>query len=303
MKKRIVVIGSSNTDMVVKSQRLPHAGETVIGGVFQIFPGGKGANQAVSAARAGGDVTFIAALGRDALGDQASANFSREGIDISLIKRVEGAASGVALILVNEAGENIISVAPGANLCLAPTDLDSVDFTNYGFAVFQLEIPVETVARGLELARKAGCVTVLNPAPAHPLPPRMFHNIDCFTPNQHEIAMYADGTEDAGKTIETQARALLSLGCRRVIVTRGAEGVVIVDKDGAQRVAAPQVKAVDTVGAGDCFTGCFVASLSAGSATPDAARYACHGAALSVQKPGAQTSFPADDKIRAFMNR
>lgn len=295
----IVVVGSSNTDMVVHCSHLPTAGETVIGGEFKVFAGGKGANQAVAAARAGGQVTFVAALGSDSFGDRAIDGFVREGIDVRLVKRVANTASGVALIMVGEGGENLIAVAPGANSRLEPEDMDRVPFRDFGFALFQLEIPLETVRRGLELVRKVGCTTILNPAPARVLPDEILALCDYLTPNRGELELLA-GLPDPHATIEIQASMLLERGVRTLIVTCGAEGVAVVTSDRTFEVSAPRVRAVDTVGAGDCFNGALAVGLSAGMDVATAAGFACRAAALSVQTHGAQNSFPDKSQIRDF---
>lgn len=296
---RILVVGSSNTDMVVRCGHLPTPGETVIGGEFKVFAGGKGANQAVAAARAGGHVTFVAAVGTDTLGDQAIDGFTREGIDVSLVKRTDAAASGVALIMVGQVGENLIAVAPGANSCLQPEDMDRIPFHDFGYALFQLEIPLDTVQRGLDMARKAGCTTILNPAPACALPDEILALCDYLTPNRGELQLLA-GLPDPHASIDMQASALIERGVRQLLVTCGADGVVVVSPDRTFEVSSPRVNAVDTVGAGDCFNGAVAVALSEGMDVPAAAGFACRAAALSVQKEGAQSSFPDRAQIREF---
>ena len=191
MSEAILVIGSSNTDMVIQSDRIPSVGETVVGGEFKVFSGGKGANQAVAAARAGGKVTFLGAVGKDSFGREALKGLSKEGIDISMVKKVHGVASGVALIMVDRSGENLITVAPGANAYLEPDDLDRVDFSHYGFVVLQLEIPLKTVVAAIERASSTGCIVILNPAPAVQLPEKVLRLVDFLVPNRRELEILA----------------------------------------------------------------------------------------------------------------
>ena len=298
MNPRILVIGSANTDMVIKAERLPSPGESIIGERFEIFAGGKGANQAVAASRAGGSVTFLGAVGQDAFGEQTAANLARDAIDTSLLKAVPGVASGVALIIVGKEGENLIAVAPGANLHLTPQDLERVDFSRYGTILLQLEIPLDTVEAAIVRAQAAGCRVILNPAPSVRVPEGLLNGIDILVPNRGELALLS------GQPVETEADLLSAArglhqhqGVRWVIVTLGAMGALWFDGAATHRQAGLRVAAVDTVGAGDCFIGALAAALGQGRAMPEALSFASAAAALSVQKPGAQPSFPTEPEI------
>jgi ribokinase len=297
MKNKVIVIGSSNTDMVIKSQNLPEKGETVMGGVFEIFAGGKGANQAVAIARSGADVTFVSVVGDDDFGKVTIRNLKAENIDTKFVKTVSGTASGVALIMVDEDGENIISVAPGANYKLSIDDINEIDFSDYCSAVFQLEIPMRTVEQGIRSAGMAGCKVILNPAPAAELENDVFEYVDYLIPNRNELALLA-GNDNAD--FEGSARSLIELGVKNVIVTLGSEGALYINADETINVSAFKVEPVDTVGAGDCFVGNFTAALAEGQVELEAIKYASAAAALSVQKHGAQTSMPTKEMIMAF---
>lgn len=295
----ICVVGSSNTDLVVTSQKLPAPGETVLGGEFRRFPGGKGANQAVAAARAGGKVAFVAALGADAFGRDSFTNFEREAIDVSHIRLHPGVASGIALILVDAAGENLISVASGANMLVSPAEIGKAEavIAQADYLLLQLEIPLESVERAAQLARRNGTRVILNPAPcpAGGLTESILSSVDILIPNEIECCQLG-GTEDLDGAI----RALLGRGIQTVIVTRGARGVLVCDKDGIAELAAPKVAPVDTVGAGDCFCATLAVALDEGLALTDAVRFAMCAAAVSVTRAGAQSSFPTRVEIDAF---
>jgi ribokinase len=250
MKKKILVIGSSNTDMVVYTKHLPSPGETVMGGEFKVFAGGKGANQAVAAARSGGEVIFLGAFGEDSFGAERIADLDREGIDTSRVKRMKDVSSGVALIMVDSHAENIISVAPGANDRLFPADLDRVEFSEFGLVVIQMEIPLETVEAAIERAARAGCFTILNPAPARPLPKRVLKKVDLLIPNRGELEVVVETPVPGDDALIPAARKILEEGPRNLVVTLGSKGSLLVEPEGTCQVDAPRVKAVDTTGAG-----------------------------------------------------
>src|SRR3954447_9050818 len=301
---RVVVLGSTNTDMTVRLDRLPAPGETRLGGEFATGPGGKGANQAVAACRAGGLVIFLTALGDDSLGRQALDYYAREGVDVGHASIVAGVPSGVALILVGEGGENLIGVAPGANGRLTPGYVEALpDRLFRPDAVFlaSLEIPVDTVVAGLRRARAAGMTCVLNPAPIHPsiLEPDVLELIDLLTPNREEARELA-GVEslDRGPTGDlSAARRLRARGVGRLVITLGAEGCLVASDDGYVLVPAPAVEAVDTVGAGDAFNGALAVALAEGLPLTDAAKRACAAGALAVTQPGAQGASPRREQI------
>jgi ribokinase len=286
----VLVVGSSNTDLVLSCTRLPRPGETLLGGEFQSFRGGKGANQAVAAARAGGAVTFIGARGDDDFGAAAEAALRAEGIDTGAFLRKKGLSSGVALILVGgKSRENMIGVARSANDALTPADLRKAAkrFRQAAVVVCQLETPLPTVQEAARLARAGGIPFLLNPAPARPLPAALLRQVHTLIPNEHEAALLA-GKDDPRQAGE----ALLKKGCAQVVVTLGARGALLVRPGECRRFPAPRVKPVDTVGAGDCFTGWLAAGLAENLPVEQAIERAIAAAAYSVTRPGAQSAMP-----------
>ena len=294
-KAKVVVIGSSNTDMTIKGDRLPKPGETVLGGEFRMGPGGKGANQAVAAQRLGADVSFICKVGRDIFGDNAIAGYQKEGIDCSRILRSDK-ASGTALILVDGNAENCIAVAPGANADLTPEDVDSVAdvIRSADYLILQLEIPVESVLRAAKIAHEAGVYVILNPAPACHLPEELFGYISLITPNQTESALLS-GVED---NLDAAVERLMQLGVKDVVVTLGSKGSLVISEGAKTLVPSLKVKAVDTTAAGDTFCGALCVALSEGCSLVDAAGFATKASALTVQKMGAQDSSPFRSDIK-----
>ena len=306
---KIVVVGSSNTDMIVKSKHLPKPGETVIGGTFSCVAGGKGANQAVAAARLGADVTFIAKLGQDVFGDKALEGYHKEGIDTNWIRRDPQQATGVALILVDDNGENLISVASGANLFLSVEDVskagDVIEAAD--IVVSQLETPMETLVFTAELAAKHGVPMILDPAPAPetPLPSELLSKLYCIKPNENEAYRLTGVEVTDAKSAQKAADVLLEKGARSVIVTLGTQGALVCERNsqGAGRgvlVPAHVVKAVDTTAAGDCFSGALAVGLASGMSLVDAARLGVKASALSVMKLGAQPSLPTMQEVEGF---
>ena len=294
-KAKVVVIGSSNTDMTIKGDRLPKPGETVLGGEFRMGPGGKGANQAVAAQRLGADVSFICKVGRDIFGDNAISGYQKEGIDCSRILRSDK-ASGTALILVDGNAENCIAVAPGANADLTPEDVDSVAdvIRSADYLILQLEIPVESVLRAAKIAHEAGVYVILNPAPACHLPEELFGYISLITPNQTESAPLS-GVED---NLDAAVERLMQLGVKDVVVTLGSKGSLVISEGAKTLVPSLKVKAVDTTAAGDTFCGALCVALSEGCSLVDAAGFATKASALTVQKMGAQDSIPFRSDIK-----
>lgn len=289
MAKKIVIIGSSNTDMVIKSDRIPVPGETVLGGEFKMGPGGKGANQAVAAAKLGGDVTFICKVGKDLFGENAIKGYKSVGINTDSILFSEK-PSGTALIMVDAGAENIISVAPGANGDFTPKDVEKVAdvIKSADYVIFQLEIPVETVLAAAKIAHEAGAYVILNPAPACKLPAELFKYVSLATPNQTEIALMTGIEGD----IEAAMTKLNEMGVKDVILTLGSKGSAIWDGKTAEIVPAQKVKAVDTTAAGDTFCGALCVALSEGKTKKEAVEFATKASALTVQKMGAQESIP-----------
>ena len=289
---KILVIGSSNTDMTIKSERLPAPGETILGGKFLMGAGGKGANQAVAAKRLGGDVTFVCKVGRDIFGDNAVKGYEKEGIDTSHILRSD-APSGVALILVDAKAENSIAVAPGANGDLTPADIRNLRDVIAGasYLILQLEVPVETVLEAARIAHEAGVYVILNPAPACPLPGELFKYLSLITPNQTETALMT-GIEADEASLDKAVDALRTKGVKDVVITLGSRGSLVCTGGKNEFVPACKVKAVDTTAAGDTFCGALCVALSEGKSLTEAAAFATKASALAVQKMGAQDSIP-----------
>jgi len=305
---RVVVLGSSGFDLTVRLSRLPRPGETLLGGELHTGCGGKGANQAIAARRAGADVVFLTAFGDDEFGRLASANCRAEGLDVSHAKLLPGEANQVALIFVGENGENLIGVAPGASGHLLPEDIDALPdavFSAGGVLLASLEVPIETVARGLERARSAGMTTVLNPAPASlsVADPGFLRLVDVLTPNEQEAAILSGGVAHGTEGARLAARVLRSRGVLNVIVTLGEHGCLIATHDDEFRIAAPAVQAVDTVGAGDAFSGALAVALAEGRDIVAAADWACAAGALAVTRPGAQGALPQRAEIDRLMEQ
>jgi ribokinase len=300
---RVVVIGSANTDMVVKAARIPQPGETVLGGEFVMVPGGKGANQALAAARLGAEVTLVARLGDDLFGEASLRNFREAGIRTEAVVRDAESASGVALILVDAGGENAIAVAPGANARLTPADVDRAEdaIRAADMVVLQLEVPMTTVLHALRLAKRHGRKVILNPAPAAAVPDEAFGLIDILTPNETEAEMLLGGGAAGLGGIAATAESLRAKGVDTVIVTLGREGAFVVDPGGSFHVAGRHVSVVDTTAAGDAFTGALACALAEGQEMNDALAFATAAAALSVTRMGAQSSLPGRAAVEALL--
>ncbi|MEU4716808.1 PfkB family carbohydrate kinase [Micromonospora purpureochromogenes] len=305
MSARVVVVGSANLDLVVTTPQLPRPGETMLGEDFRTVPGGKGANQAVAAARAGADCAFIGAVGTDEFGQHLRDNLVAAGVDVHGLRTVAG-ASGVALIAVDRAAENFIVVAPGANAALI--GLDAADRAAVGAAdvlLLQLEVPLPTVVAAADVARAEGTTVVLNAAPAAPLPAELLELVDVLVVNEHEAAVVAGTHSDEAAVL---LDALLKL-VPRVVLTLGARGAAYADRRGQRReVRAPAIDAVDTTAAGDAFTGalavrwaeCGGALDADADAVTDALRWACAAGAACAQRPGASTALPERAAIEAL---
>jgi ribokinase len=299
----IVVVGSSNTDMIIRVPRIPRAGETLLGGEFFTAAGGKGANQAVGAARAGGKVALIARVGRDTFGDQAIAGLLRDGVDVSRVFRDKLTGSGVALIFVAKDGENSIAVAGGANARLSPSDVKKAArvIRSAALLVAQLETPLATVTAAVELAAKAGVPVILNPAPARPLPNSLLERISILTPNETEAELLTGiKVTDAAGAAKACSK-LRSRGVGIVILTLGKRGAFLADADGQRLVPGFKVKTVDSTAAGDIFNGALSVALAEGKAVLDAVRFANAAAALSATRLGAQPSAPNRADIEKFI--
>jgi ribokinase len=293
----VVVVGSINVDLVVRVDRLPAPGETILGGTFAVHDGGKGANQAVAAARAGARVTMIGAVGADQHGERAVGALEAEGVDVRRVRRVQAEATGVASIVVGARGENQIAVAPGANGALALEDDDLAEITAAAVLLTSLEIPLATSVDALRAAHRAGVAAILNPAPAHALPAEVFAMGPILVPNEHELVVAIGNDDTAGALDELAARH-----AGPVIVTQGAAGALLAQRDRRDHYAGlqpPQV--VDTTGAGDTFCGVLAAALALGADLDSAIRRANAAGALSVGSAGAREGMPSASAIDAFL--
>lgn len=304
MNKKIVVIGSSNIDLFMKVKYFPKPGETIIGDeVYKLF-GGKGANQAVAAARADGNVIFISSVGNDIDGISCLKNLTKEGIDTHKIKKTSDKPTGLAMIFVDELGENSIAVSSGANQCLTMEDivLSSDLIKNADILLIQLEIPIATVKTALKIAHENNVKVILNPAPALQIEDELFKYISVITPNIHEAEQLSGikikSKDDANKV----AVYFFQKGINNVIITNGGDGVYIYTKYGADYLEAFKVNAVDTTGAGDIFNGTLAAALSRGNNILEAVKYATAAAAISVTTKGAQSSAPTNSEIEKFLS-
>lgn len=297
---KILVIGSSNTDLVVKTSHIPEPGETVLGGDFMMAAGGKGANQAVAAARLGGDVAFIAKVGNDMFGKGSIENYKKENMDISHILVDQEAPSGVALISVDSKAENCIVVAPGANNKLSKADIDSAKdlISSCDYILMQLEIPMEVIEYVAEIAFAKGKKIILNPAPAAPLSKNLISKLYLITPNKTESRQITGMKKvETDAEVSDAADALLKMGAENVVITLGTKGSFIKTKSISEMVPAIKVKAVDTTAAGDTFSGALCVALSEGNSLLDSVKFATKASSISVTKMGAQSSIPYRKEI------
>jgi len=300
----IVVVGSLNMDLVVRMPQIPRPGETLLGGVFKTFPGGKGANQAVAAARLGGQVTMIGCVGDDAFGREMRTTLVREGIDTTHILIHPEAATGVALIQVDAQGQNSIAVASGANFCLTgaevETALQSID--DFDALVMPLETPLETIYAAAKIAAQRGAKVILNPAPAQVLEKDLLELVDVLLPNEYEIALMTGVPLQTPADTRRAAEKLLDLGVKNLLVTLGSQGSAIFSPSAPETlIPAWLVRAVDTTAAGDCFVGALAVGLCEGRSLQDAAKFASAAAALSVTREGAQPSLPRRSEVEQFL--
>ena len=295
----IVIIGSSNTDMVIKSPHLPAPGETILGGTFFMNAGGKGANQAVAAARLGGQVSLIAKVGKDIFGKQAIQLFKKEGIDVSSVLKDRNLPSGIALITVDDRAENCIVVASGANAALTPANIKKFreKIESASIVLMQLETPLNTIAYAASVAFKKAIKVILNPAPACPLHDELLRTISIITPNEKEAEMLTGIIVNDIPSAEQAALALYNKGIETVIITLGAKGALLYHEHKFSLIETPKVEAVDTTAAGDVFNGALAVALSEGITMNEAVSFACRAASISVTRLGAQASAPYKNEL------
>lgn len=307
MTARITIVGSLNMDLVIKAPRLPEMGETVTGGEFSTFPGGKGANQAVAAARLGAQVAMIGAVGGDTFGTALREGLEREGVDVTPLVVEHSAASGVALITVGPRGQNTIVVAPGANWRLTPRQVEAAREVIAGSQILlvQLEISLETVVRAVEIAHGAGRRVVLDPAPAPSaaLPAHLLRMVDVINPNEIEAKALTGIAAVDDRSAREAAERLLEMGCRTAVIKLGARGAYAATEGLRLHVPGIPVNAVDATAAGDAFAGALAVALAEDRSLPDAVHFANAAAAISVTRMGAQPSLPRRAEVDGLVRR
>lgn len=303
--KPIVVIGSSNMDLVVKASKIPVAGETLIGSDFFMVPGGKGANQAVAAVKLGADVIFIARLGKDIFAEKSLENLKSVNINTKYIVQLKSVPSGVALITIDHNGKNNIVVIPGANSRLMPEDIEiaSDDIASAGMVVCQLEIPIETVEKAASLAWQNNVPFILDPAPARPLSDNLLKMVNIIKPNETEAQTITGIKIIDTDSVSKAADWFLAKGVKNVIITLGEKGALLADKDTKQVIESRKVNVIDSTAAGDVFTGALAYSLNKGKSLRDSACYANIAAAISVQRLGSQNSMPTREEVDHYITQ
>jgi len=299
-KQGVLVIGSSNLDLVVTAKRFPKPGETIFGKKFEMFPGGKGANQAVCAARLGCKTSFIGKMGNDEFREKLSVILIEAGVDINNLFIDENEHTGTALITVDERGQNQIIVISGSNMMLSPQDIISKSelFLNTAVVLTQLEIPIDTVVQSAKLARKNNAIFILNPAPAASLPEDILPLIDFITPNENELELLSGVTTNDDSSIKLAAEKLLKKGIKNVIVTLGDRGSMLINESTIKHFPVSKVKVVDSTAAGDAFNGALASSLSEGHSIEESIEFANKVASIAVTRMGAQSSMPYLNEIK-----
>jgi ribokinase len=300
----VLVVGSINMDLVVRSARLPSPGETVTGNSLKEIPGGKGANQAVAAARLGGRVAMVGRVGSDDFAERLLDGLSADGINTASIHRTENVSSGVAVIGVEDSGQNSITVVPAANGLVSPDDIAGAEslFANASVLLLQLEIPIDAVVAAVRMARKHQVLTILDPAPAVAGLPEELLNVDVLCPNETEAGLLTGLSVSDPEEAKQAALQLRAAGARRVAVTLGENGVMLCDQDNqCELIPACKVEAIDTTAAGDCFAGALGVKLAEGASFRDAARFACAAAALAAAAEGAQPGMPGRSEVERLM--
>jgi ribokinase len=297
----ILVIGSLNADLVVRAPRFPAPGETIQGQDLATLPGGKGANQAVAAARLGANVAMTGRVGKDSFGSALIENLKQNHVDVTHVVRDDVAATGTAVIVVDSQGQNSIVLSPGANGKVTSADVEPDSFSDAKLLLLQLEIPLETVLSAARYAKEKGLRVLLNPAPACLLPDELIALADFVLPNESELSLLTGQAVSDVRSAETAGRALVAREAKNVIITLGANGALIVNKDGAKHVPSFNVRVVDTTAAGDAFIGGFAVALLHGKPLEDAVQYACACGALAVTKFGAQPSLPTAEEVEELL--
>jgi ribokinase len=298
----ILVAGSLNADLVVRAPRFPQPGETISGGDLQVIPGGKGANQAVAAARLGAKVTMLGRVGKDNFGDFLLDNLKQNKVDVTHVQH-DDASTGTAIIVVDENGQNSIVLSAGANGKVTPADMDSASFLHHDLLLLQLEIPLPTVLRAAQRAKAHNLRVVLNPAPAQQLPEELIALTDYIIPNETELSLLTGMEVKDFPTAVLAARGLKQRGAATVIVTMGANGALIVSDSLVAQIKAYPVKAVDTTAAGDAFIGGFATALLQNQTVEESVQYACACGALACTKFGAQPSLPTKAEVAQFLTQ
>lgn len=298
----ILVIGSMNADLVVRAPRFPQPGETISGEDLQIIPGGKGANQAVAAARQGASVAMVGRVGNDSFGPGLINNLKQNDVDTSHVQVDPELATGTAIIVLDTNGQNSIVLSPGGNGKVSPADLENVSFPGHKLLLLQLEIPSEAVVSAAQRAKESGLRVLLNPAPARPLPDELISLPDFLLPNETELSLLTNQRVDDLASAEKAAKTLLERGAQNVIVTLGANGALIVNKELTKHIPAFKVDVIDTTAAGDAFIGGFASALLQNKPLEEAVRYGCACGALATTKFGAQPSLPTREEVERFIS-
>lgn len=297
----ILDVGSLNADLVVRVPRFPQPGETISGSDLQIIPGGKGANQAVAAARQGTSISMLGRVGNDSFGPELINNLKQNNVDTSHVQIDSQSATGTAIIVVDANGQNNIVLSPGGNGQVSPADVTAVSFLDYKLLLLQLEIPIEAVLAAAQRARESGLRVLLNPAPARSLPEELISLSDFVLPNETELSLLTNQSVHDISSAEKAAKTLLERGAQNVIVTLGANGALIVSNKQVTHVNTYQVEVVDTTAAGDAFIGGFASALLRNKSLEEAVRYGCACGALATTKFGAQPSLPTQQEVERFM--